>query len=228
MKNRIIEASILAIGLCLVGVFIYCSVVHITDSRRVVSVKGLAEREVPADRVTWPIRFSLTGNDLPSLYDQTVKTNQVIEQFLTSNGIINADITIAAPTVYDVYQNNYSDRKPNYRYEMSSVVTVSSNNIEKVGELINRQGELMREGIAISSWGVNYEYTKLNEIKPDMIEEATKNSRQAAEQFANDSKSKVGKIQSATQGQFSITDRDDNSPNIKRVRVVTSVVYQLD
>ena len=86
----------------------------------------------------------------------------------------------------------------------------------------------MRDGIAISSWGVNYKYNKLNEIKPDMIEEATKNSRQAAEQFANDSKSKVGKIQSATQGQFSITDRDDNSPNIKRVRVVTSVVYQLD
>ncbi len=228
MKNRIVEASILAVGLFLIGLFIYFSVVHITDSKRIVSVKGLAEREVLADVVTWPISFTQTGNDLPNLYDLTVNTNNVIIKFLTDNGIESSDISVSAPTVYDAYQNRYSEQKPPYRYEMTSVVTVSSNNIDKVRELINRQGELMRMGIAISSWGVNYEYTKLNDIKPDMIEEATENSRLAAQQFAKNSDSKVGKIQTASQGQFSISDRDDNSPNIKRVRVVTSVVYQLD
>jgi hypothetical protein len=91
--------------------------------------------------------------------------------------------------------------------------------------------ELGKQGIAIS--GENYEsktvflFTKLNDIKPVMIEEATKNARTVAEKFAQDSKSKLGRIRSASQGQFSIDDRDSNTPFIKKVRVVSTIQYYL-
>ena len=228
MKNRIIESLLIAVGILALGLCIYGSAVHITNSDRLVSVKGLSEREVPADRVTWPLRFAETGNDLPSLYDKVNGVNQEIIKFLTANGLAQTDITIAPPSLNDLYQNPYLEKRPDYRYEMLSTITVSSDNVEVVRALISRQGELIRKGIPLNSWGASYTFTKLNEIKPEMIKEATESARQAAEQFANDSKSKVGKIKTASQGQFSISDRDDTTPNIKRVRVVTSVVYDLN
>ena len=104
--------------------------------------------------------------------------------------------------------------------------------MDLIRKLISSQGELLKQGVAITSgdyrYNVQYEYTGLNKIKPQMIEEATKNARQAAEKFAEDSDSKLGKIRKANQGQFSITDRDANTPYIKKVRVVTTIDYSLE
>lgn len=99
-------------------------------------------------------------------------------------------------------------------------------------KLMNEQAALLQKGVAIVSGDYQYNseflFTKLNELKPQMIEEATKNARVAAEQFAKDSDSELGKILNATQGQFSIEDRDANTPYLKKVRVVTSVTYSLE
>ena len=112
------------------------------------------------------------------------------------------------------------------------MITVTSNQVKLVRQLINEQSELLKQGIAITGepyrYGVQYEYTGLNDIKPQMIETATKNARAAAEKFATDSESKLGKIKKASQGQFSISDRDDNTPYIKKVRVVTTIDYALE
>ena len=115
---------------------------------------------------------------------------------------------------------------------MTSVVVVTSKNVAKVNELIKRQTELLKEGIAITAGDYNYqtlyEYTDLNKIKPGMIAEATHNAREAADKFAADSHSKIGKIKTATQGQFSIENRDPYTPYIKNVRVVSSIVFYIE
>ena len=188
--------------------------------------------EVPANLVIWPLTYKNLGNDLLSLYSELKQANQTITDFLKEKGISSDEISIGAPEIIDLKAERYgnSDESP-YRYNVTSVITVSSNKVDLVRNLISEQGELLKRGIAITSgdyrYNVQYEFTKLNDIKPQMIEEATKNAREAAEKFAKDSESELGKIQSANQGQFSINDRDANTPYIKKVRVVTSVAYTL-
>ena len=125
------------------------------------------------------------------------------------------------------YNNNHVP----YRYNVTTVITVTSDKVELVRSLISEQGELLKQGVAITGgdyrYNVEYDFTGLNAIKPQMIEEATKNAREAAEKFAKDSDSKLGKIKRANQGQFSIGNRDANTPYIKHVRVVTTIDYSL-
>ena len=141
--------------------------------------------------------------------------------------------TLLQTEIIDLQAERYGSNERNpYRYNVTTVITVTSSKVDLVRGLISEQGELLRKGIAVTGgdyrYNVQYEYTGLNQIKPQMIEEATKNARQAAEKFAKDSDSKLGKIRHANQGQFSISDRDANTPYIKKVRVVTTIDYSLE
>ncbi len=229
MKNWRLEAAIIAVGLLLLGWMIKGGINDFKDKERNVTVKGLAEMEVPADKVTWPLTFKDIGNDLVVLYTNMEKKNDAIVKFLKANGIEENEISMAPPEVIDLQAERYysSENKP-YRYNATSVITVTSRDVDKVRRLMAKQTELLKQGIAIGNNFVSYEFTGLNDIKPQMIEEATKNARAAAEKFAKDSNSKLGKIRSASQGQFSIYDRDANTPYIKSVRVVTTVNYYLE
>ncbi|MDD5733171.1 MAG: SIMPL domain-containing protein, partial [Bacteroidales bacterium] len=141
------------------------------------------------------------------------------------------EIGINAPEIIDMSAERYSTTPAPYRYNVTSVITVSSNKVDLVRKLIADQGELLKQGIAITGgeyrYNTVYSFTALNDIKPQMIEEATRNARAAAMKFAQDSGSKLGKIRNASQGQFTISDRDENTPYIKNVRVVTTVNYYL-
>lgn len=196
---------------------------------RVVSVKGLCERELKADKVICPFAYKEGGDNLQQLYRTIEEKNGVIIEFLKDAGISEEEITIAAPKVVDT-RTEWSGSQNRYAYIVTSVVTVCTDKVDEIIALQSRQGELLQRGIATAaSWEYQtvYSFTKLNEIKPAMIETATKNARETAEKFAADSDSKLGKIKRATQGQFSITDRDSNTPYMKNVRVVTSVDYYL-
>lgn len=232
MTNKVIIASaVLAVGLLALGLCIRGGLKSFNDSQRIVEVRGLSEREVPADQVTWPISFKLTGNELPAVYAQVSSTNNVIVEFLRANGIAEKDISVSAPQVNDLSADRYNSQPIPFNYSVTSVVTVSSSQVDKVRQLINRQGELLQKGIPIStdySNPITYKFTGLNSIKPEMIAEATKNACEAAEKFANDSESKIGKIKEARQGQFEVNDRDNYTPYIKTVRVVTKLVYYLE
>lgn len=231
MKNWRIEAIIMAIGIIMLGVMIKNGINDFKDKERVVTVKGLAEMEVPADKVVWPLMYKDIGNDPAVLYANLAQKNHAIVKFLQSNGITEEEISIAPPEVIDMQAERYGDRNVPYRYNATSVITVTSKNVDKVRKLMSGQAELLKQGIAITGgdyrYSVSYEFTGLNDIKPKMIEEATKNARAAAEKFAKDSESSLGKIRNASQGQFSISDRDANTPYIKSVRVVTTVNYYL-
>ena len=233
MKNFRVEAIILSIGLLLLGVFIERGFSEFAGRDRSVNVKGLAEMEVPADKVTWPLVYKSLGNDLNALYEEIKRSNRTITDFLKEKGLTDKEISINAPVIVDMKAERYGNNQDSpYRYNVTTVITVTSNKVDLVRGLITEQGELLKRGIAITTgdyqYNIQYEYTGLNTIKPQMIEEATKNARQAAEKFAKDSESTLGKIHHANQGQFSISDRDPNTPHIKKVRVVTTIDYSLE
>ncbi len=223
----LISAALVAAGIFFLGGFIKSGIDNMAFRDRQVTVKGLAEREVEANRVTWPIQFSVAGNDLLSLYDQVTRYNEKIVTFLTTNGIDKNEISINPPDTYNATTNQYSSGNFKYNYSLTCNVTVTTSKVAKVRELLDRQAELLKEGIPYSNSYINYEYTALNDIKPTMIAEATKNARDAAARFAEDSGSKVGKMKTASQGQFSIEDQSA-TPFLKKVRVVTTIVYYLE
>ena len=231
MKHYYWETLVLALGLAVLGLFVYFGLDALGSRERVVAVRGLAEREVKADRVIWPVVYKTTGNDLPALYSQLNDVSGRIRRFLEQNGIPKADITTGAPEIVDLYADRYNTNRPSDRYNVTLVTTVVTAKVDQARSLMSRMGELLKSGIAISAndYGnqVQYEFNGLNAIKPAMIEEATRNARKAAEQFAKDSESELGKIKMASQGLFSISDRDSYTPYIKRVRVVTSVDFYL-
>ena len=230
MKNYRIEAVLIAIGLVILGLLVRSGLSVFADKERVVVVKGLAEMQVPADKVTWPIVFKDAGDDLSALYERAGSTTQTILEFLKTNGVEDAEISINPPEVVDNAAERYTN-DAKFRYHLSAVLIVTSPRVDAIRALIGRQGELVRKGIVVSGDDFRYrpvfEYTQLNSIKPQMIEAATRNAREAAQKFAKDSASELGKIKTANQGQFSIDDRDANTPHIKNVRVVSTVSYFL-
>ena len=226
------EAVILAIGMAVLGGQIEEGINDFVAKERVVTVKGLAEMEVPANKVTWPLMYKEVGIDLSTLYNKISNTNKTIVDFLKQKGITQEEISINAPEIIDMQAERYVGENKTYRYNVTTVITVTSNKVDLVRDLISEQSELLKQGIAITGgdyrYNIQYDYTSLNEIKPQMIEEATKNAREAAQKFAKDSDSELGKIKRATQGQFSIDNRDANTPYIKRIRVVTTIEYSLE
>ena len=230
-ENHIIGAALIAFGLVCLGWFIKAGIDNFSEKDRKVNVKGLAEREVEADKVTWPIVSKEVGNDLPGLYDKIGATQQKIKAFLLRNGIKQEELTENAPQVMDLQAREYSDANKPYRYIVTSVITVTSQQVRQVRKIIARQGDLLKEGVAIVDGGyenpVKYEYVSFQEMKPKMMQEAIENAEKTAQQFAENSHSQLNKIVSADQGQFSIDNRDENTPYIKKVRVVTTVTYSL-
>jgi hypothetical protein len=232
MSNWKTEAVLLTIGLIAMGAEIRQGINNFVEKDRVVTVKGLAEMEVPANKVTWPLMYKEVGNDLATLYNKISDTNSAIVNFLKKKGITENEISINAPEIIDMQAERYNSNPVPYRYNVTTVITVTSSKVDLVRNLISEHGELLKQGIAITGgdyrYNITYDYTGLNDVKPQMIEEATKNAREAAQKFAKDSDSELGKIKRASQGQFSINDRDANTPYIKRIRVVTTIDYSLE
>lgn len=229
MNKLVVSSCVLALGLVLAGFLVGRGIESFSEKGRVVEVRGLSEKEVPADRVTWNLNFTEVGDNLLEVHKQISAKNEIIYKYLVDNGIPKEDIFQNAPNVYDKSSNIYAENK-GPRYSVTSGMTVSSAMVDKVRELVSKQGGLLEKGVALegSAYNVDYQFTGLNGIKPQMIEEATKAAREAAEKFAKDSDSKLGKIRNASQGQFSIESLNSTTPYIKKVRIVTYVSYSLN
>ena len=219
------------LGMMILGGSLILMISNLKSYDRCVTVKGLCEKEVMADKVIWPIIYKQGGNELGTLYTTVQEMNRTIIEFLKEAGVTDDEITVNAPSILDTRTNLYGERNT-YHYIITAGITVCSNQVDRIVKLQTEQAKLYEKGIPVGmgeNWShpTTYSFTGLNDIKPAMIEEATINARQAAEKFAKDSHSKLGKIKTATQGQFSVSDRDSNTPYIKNVRVVTNVVYYL-
>lgn len=231
--RRTLEALLLAVGMVASAWVLGHFLLQFKQAGRTVEVKGLSEREVPADTAIWPIAFSEADNDLTRLYQALQDKNAKIVAFLQAKGFEPKEISISAPSITDRQAQDYGNAQlaERVRYSGKSTVTVYTRQIERVREAMAQLGELGKEGSALSAElyenRSQFLFAGLNAMKPSMIEEATKNARIAADKFAKDSDSRLGKIRHANQGQFSIEDRDASMPHIKKVRVVSSVEYSL-
>ena len=230
--NFLILGVCLILGLSSLGYLLGDAAKKFKEYERIVTVNGLSEKEYQADIVIWPIQFSTANNNLVELYKSIDDSTAIIRSFLEKSGIKNDEITLTSPTITDKSAQRYSNQsKAEFRYTASQTVTVYSKNIETVRKIMGTMSDLGKQGIVFT--GGNYQsqteyiFARLNEVKPKMIEEATRKAREVAEKFASDSKSILGKIRSASQGQFSIRARDKNNPHIKKVRVVSTVTYYL-
>lgn len=226
--SSVIPALLIAAGIAVSGFALKAGIDNIASRDRIVSVRGLAERTVKADNASWNVSYTITGNDLQALYAQLEDKNATVKSFIKECGIDEADITIGTPSVYEPEAERYGETNRNYRYALTGTVNVNTTKVDDVYAMVGKQGALLARGIPVSNTYVNYTFNGLNSIKPEMIAEATKNAREAAAQFAKDSESTLGKIKTASQGQFSIEDLDSGKPYMKNVRVVSSVVYYLE
>ncbi len=232
------KSSALTLGICIflglaaLGYLIGDAAIEYKQFERTVTVKGLSEREYPADIVIWPIKFTAASNELETLYNSIDDSTAKIKTFLARNGIKTDEITFASPAITDKSAQQYgNNNNAEFRYTASQTVTVYSKNIDGVRKVMGSLSQLGKQGIVFTGGDyqsqTEYIFTRLNEVKPEMIEEATRKAREVAEKFASDSDSELGKIKRASQGQFSIEARDNNNPHIKKVRVVSTVEYYL-
>ncbi len=232
MNESIIKTLIISASIILGAWFLSQTQSNALKSNRTVQVKGLAEREEKADLAVWPIQLTITSNNLSDLKKQLDNQKETVIQFFEAQGFGEQEFTAGMINIQDTEANPYSSNQyQTYRYIANMDFTVRTKEIEKLQDALTASLELVSKGILIASkdnWQpIEYIFTRLNEVKPAMIEEATKKAREVAEKFAQDSNSEVGKIKKAYQGVFSISNRDQNTPHIKVIRVVTTVDYFL-
>jgi len=219
-------------GLSALGYLLGNAAIQFREYERSVTVKGLSEREYPADVVIWPIQFAVAGNELTGLYEAMEQHASLISDFLAAAGLDAGEISVSVPTITDKSAQSYGNTaRPEFRYAAIQAVTVYSRQVDLVRSVMNRLATLGKQGIAFTGGDyqnqTEYLFTGLNAVKPSMIEEATTSAREVAVKFAQDSNSRLGKIRRASQGQFSIEPRDRNNPHIKKLRVVSTVEYYL-
>lgn len=226
----ILSSIFLAFGIIVSGYFV--AMTKMSD--RYVTVKGVAEQDVEADLAVWPIKFTVTGNDLVKMQTEIEKNFAIISAFIKSKNI-NDTLFLTKPEMTDLMAQSYnSQEKVHNRFIITQPVMLRTTNVDAVAQLAGSIGELTKQGIIMNDYsGPKYIYTKLNDIKPSMIAEATKNARKGAEQFAADSNSAIAGIRRANQGVFTILPRDGgeayeetSTPN-KKIRVVSTIEYIL-
>ena len=235
LKNILIIASALVLAGFFPGYFYYTS--HINN--RTVTVKGLAEKDVKANLAFWKIKFKTTGNDLFAAQNKLESDLDLIKKFLTDQGFKETEISIERINTNDLMTDPYRSTQPiDSRYILDQTVTVRTENVDLVESALSKISTLVAKGVIFDNQSyispVSYLFTGLNEIKPEMLEQATQNAKIAAKQFAESSNSKVGNIKTANQGVFSVLPREqipgtNESEQInKTIRVVSTVVYYLE
>jgi hypothetical protein len=219
------------IGMALFAVLAGHSLRSVKRMDEFVTVKGLSEREVAADLAIWPVAFTVSDNDLTKLQERIQACRQTIYQFLNGSGFEQTEISNAPPQITDAQNSNDDDAAKRVRFRANIVVLLRSSKVAKVKSAMETCDKLVQQGIVLNGGDYSskpqFLFTGLNEIKPDMIQEANRNARKAAEKFAADSNSPIGAVRHAVQGPFEVNDVDSSSPDRKIVRVVTTVDFYL-
>jgi len=231
-SRSILAALLVGLGLVGAGWFAAQGMARLKTADRYVTVKGSAEKIVDADLVVWPLPHSVGGNDLADVQAKLDANTQIIRAFFAQAGFKAAEIVVSPPRLEDRWAWASGDNKPPERYRYSTTVILRTSDVARALTALRGSGQLVARGVMLGSadggmGGPDFEYTRLNAIKPALIAEATANARESAEQFAKDSHSTIGGIRSANQGVVDISDRDQGSPQVKKVRVVTTVEYFL-
>lgn len=224
--EKIIVAAIVAVGLWALGLSIKGGIDNFTNKDRRVTVKGLAEKEVDADKVSWTMNLQESGNELKPLFGIINGKVEIIKAFLEKYGLKDkGTVTVGTFDVTDNLANVWGDNKPRYHYTVQRSIQVTSKDTKFISELRSKVDELIDQNVILESEYASYEYTQFQQLKPEMMAEAIANAEKTASQFAENSHSTINKIVEAGQGEFSIESAD--IPYKKKVRVVSTITYSL-
>lgn len=221
--NNIVKYSIIALGVVVLALVFFISARGFSDQGRYVEVKGLSERIVKSDKAIWSISFEVKSNDSDNLYATIDKNSKAISEFLKGEGFEDGEINMAP---VNIYQDTYRDSL--FRYNANVQMSVYTDKVDAVRSAMQKTLPLIQKGIVFSGNYVDFQFTDLNSIKPEMLAEAIASARVSAEQFASDSKARIGKISRANQGTFEITEKDPGSPEYKKVRIVSTLRFLLN
>lgn len=241
--NALILGGMLFLGLTGGGWLLGSQIKAIKLADRYVSVRGLAERTVKSDLAIWTLTASVSGDDYAGVLRNAADQKAKVLSFLASQKILAQEVAVESPRVTDKEAREYDTNNHGPRYLVTQSIIVTSPHVDMLGAANSNTADLLAQGVVLSNNNLQYKFSSLNVIKPDMISEATKNARQAAERFAADSGATVGSIRQASQGQFSISAPNDagtadpgmgigvdgaDSSIMKKVRVVTTTDYYLE
>src|SRR3990167_3602388 len=222
MCIKILTALILSTGLTLSGYFISDGLTEARKNSRFVEVKGLAERIVKSNEAVWSINFKIVNEQLPELYKNIDESQNKVKQFLIKQGFKDNEISTNSITVTDNHRVSYNQNDVLARFAADAGLTVSTNDVDKVQDILQKTGDLVQQGIVVTTSTAMYRFSKLNTIKPAMLDEATANACEAANSFAKNAHAKLGYIRRAMQGLFSINDAnssyDSGNAIMKKVR----------
>ena len=226
-KKNMIQGGSIVLAALVLGLFMVWTVKTLKSYDDTVKVRGLCEKEVPADRVVWRISYSEKSNSLADLRMVLKRNNDIIAGKLREAGFSEEEIKVGNANYDDRYSYSNDVSRITYRYQANQTVTVFTNKLDLVRKLQQTlETDLVNQNILANSWA-DYQYLGLNTIKPSMIAESLENARTAADEFAKNSHSRIGKMRTASQGYFEVEDLDENTPQVKKVRVVTTVEYYL-
>jgi hypothetical protein len=229
--SLVVSAALVALGLAAAGYFVGQGISERGAGRRIISVKGLSEREVPASVATWTIGYSSTGNELGEINRKLAESTKAVVAFLKEAGFAETDMAVQPPSLHDTSmdEREKDSPPPPERYRADQSVLLRTSKVDLIKPALASASNLMVSGVLLSGKSEpNYIFNQVNEIKPAMIQEATKNARIAAEQFSRDSQTTLGKLRNATQGWFQVENRDAATPERKIVRVVVDVEYEIN
>jgi hypothetical protein len=231
VRAAVAVGLLLGLGVAGAGFLVADGFRAVRAADRYVTVKGFSEREVAANLAMWPIVFQVSGNDLAAVQERLDQAAGKVRAYLAQRQFAAEETNVSSPRLTDLHAQRFDANRPPERYLGEATVTLRSGRVDAVTLAMRDSGELIKEGVALVrsyEYQTAFLYTGLEQIKPEMIAEATKAARRAAEQFAHDAGSSVGAIRKAQQGFFSVEDRDPFSPEFKQIRVVTTVEYFLD
>lgn len=222
-----IQGGSIVLAALVLGIFMVCTVKTLKSYDDTVLVRGLCEKEVPADRVVYRISYSEKSNSLADLRNTIRQNNDIIMEKLRSAGFKDDELKVGNASYDDRYTYANDVSQITFRYQANQTITVFSKNLDLVRKVQQTlETDLVNQNILASSWA-DYQFLGLNQIKPAMIAESLENARAAADEFAKNSHSRIGKMRTASQGYFEVEDLDENTPQVKKVRVVTTVEYYL-
>jgi len=235
---KTVSALILGISAIIAAMFLSSGLTDLRTGDRYVTVKGVAEREVQADLALWPLRFVATGDTLDQAQEKARVSREAIMAFLKLQAIDTSAVELQRLDVTDTRANAYGANNNPQKFIINQTLMVRSSHIDRIRQAAQNVSELVDSGVVLSSdygpSGPTYLFNRLNDIKPEMISEATAAAREAASQFAQDANTSLGGLRRANQGVFQILARDqapgisENQQPVKTVRVVSTFDYYLE
>lgn len=216
------SALVVGIVLLVFSAIFFFSARGFSDQGSYVEVKGLSEKIVKADVAIWSLNFEVKSNNIDSLYAEIEKNTTAINTFLTEKGFEASEINVAP---VNIYQDTYRDAL--FRYNANTQLSVYTKKVDLVRSASKETLLLVKKGVTLNQNSIDFQFSDINSVKPEMLAEAIKNAKASAQQFANESGSSLGKVSRGNQGVFDISDKDPGSPEYKKIRVVSSLRFLL-